>query len=87
VEHLERHGAIVAEVAGEIDRGHAAATKLALDAVLVTERVLKPLAELGLGLMRPRTADGLYVPWLLWCRRGNDRRLKEALSSHVGGQQ
>ena len=32
VQDLERHGPIVPEVAGEIDRGHAAASELALDA-------------------------------------------------------
>jgi hypothetical protein len=32
-DHLERDGAIVLEVAGEVHRGHAAATELALDQV------------------------------------------------------
>ncbi len=32
-EHLERHRAVVLEVASEIDRGHPAATEFALDRV------------------------------------------------------
>ena len=39
VEHLEGHRAVVLEIAGEVDGGHAAAAELALDAVAVTERV------------------------------------------------
>ena len=35
VEHLERDRPVVAEVVGEVDRGHAAAPELALDAVAV----------------------------------------------------
>src|SRR6185436_17945529 len=41
MKHLECHRPIVAEVVGEIHHGHAAAAKLALDAVLAVERSLK----------------------------------------------
>ena len=39
VQHLERDRPVVLQVAGEVDRGHAAAAELALDAVAVAERV------------------------------------------------
>ena len=35
-EHLERHQAVVLEIAREVDRGHPAPTELALDVVAVT---------------------------------------------------
>ena len=38
-EDLERDGAVVAEVVGEVDDGHAAAAELALDGVAVGEGV------------------------------------------------
>jgi len=38
VQHLERHGALVPEVAGEVDRGHSPAPQLALDHVAVLQR-------------------------------------------------
>ena len=44
-EHLERDGALVPEVAGEVHRGHAAAAELALDEVAVGQGVAK--TELG----------------------------------------
>ena len=37
--HLESDGAAVLEVAGEIDRGHAAAPKLALECVVFAQGV------------------------------------------------
>ena len=37
LEHLERHVAVVAEIPGQIDRGHAALTELALDAIAALE--------------------------------------------------
>ena len=36
-QHLERNGAIVLQVAGEIDPGHSAGTELALDRVAARE--------------------------------------------------
>ena len=39
VEHLERDRAVVLEVVGEIDGGHAAAAELALERVTVRQRV------------------------------------------------
>jgi len=38
VEHLESDGAIVLEVLGQVDRGHATGTEIALDPVAVGER-------------------------------------------------
>jgi len=40
-QHLERDRAVVLEISGEVDRGHAAAAKLALDRVAVGERCLQ----------------------------------------------
>ena len=37
VQDLERHRPVVLEVAGEVDRGHAAAAELALEHVAVAE--------------------------------------------------
>ena len=39
MEHLERDRAVVAEVPGEVHRGHAAAAELALDRVPVEQRL------------------------------------------------
>ena len=44
-QHLERHGPIVPEVVGEVDRGHAAAAELALDAVAIGQGVGKSGVE------------------------------------------
>ena len=38
VEHLERDRAVVPEVLGEVDRGHAAAAELALERVAALQR-------------------------------------------------
>src|SRR2546426_3199280 len=46
-EHLERDGAIVLEIAGEIDRGHATAAELALDRVTAREGGLKAADEIA----------------------------------------
>jgi hypothetical protein len=49
---LDRDPAVVPEVVREIDRGHAAASKLALNAVAISQLVLEALAEVhhvGLG--------------------------------------
>src|SRR5207249_3557606 len=37
-EHLERDGAVVLEILGEVHRGHPTATELALDSVMVRQR-------------------------------------------------
>ena len=37
VEHLERDGAVVLAVVGEVDRGHPAGAQLALDSIAVRE--------------------------------------------------
>ena len=37
IQQLERHGTVVAQIAGEIDRGHAAGADLALDGVAVRQ--------------------------------------------------
>ena len=37
-QHLERHVAVVLEVAGEVDGGHPAGAEFALDAVAIGER-------------------------------------------------
>jgi hypothetical protein len=46
MEYLERDGAIVAEVLGEVDRSHAPASELALDAVAVSQATLELLAKI-----------------------------------------
>ncbi len=38
VEHFERHRAVVLQVVGEVDRGHAAAAQLSLEAVVIGQR-------------------------------------------------
>jgi hypothetical protein len=48
-EDLERDGPVVAEVAGEVDHGHAAAPELSLESVPLPQRVLKAVARLGVG--------------------------------------
>ena len=45
MQHLERDGAVVSEVPGEVDRGHAAAPKLALEAVAVGQGGLERVAS------------------------------------------
>ena len=40
-QHLERHRAVVAEVVGQVDGGHAAAAELALDPVAVGQSCLQ----------------------------------------------
>src|SRR5512146_3009569 len=47
MEHLQRHRAIVLQVVGEVDRGHPAATQLALDAVPLRERRTKSGVGIG----------------------------------------
>jgi hypothetical protein len=37
MEHLERHGAIMPDVVGQVHRGHPAPTELALDPVAVRQ--------------------------------------------------
>jgi hypothetical protein len=39
MEQLQRHRSLVLEILGQIDRGHTAAPELALERVLVAERV------------------------------------------------
>ena len=51
-EHLDRDRATVLQVAREVDCGHAAATQLAFDGVLVRER--RPEAGNGIGHRRLR---------------------------------
>jgi len=46
-QHLERHLAVVLEVVGQIDHGHAAATDLTLDGVAVGHGGLEPLQQVG----------------------------------------
>ena len=45
VEDLEGHRAVVLEVAGQVDRGHAAASELALEAVIVDYGPLEPVSD------------------------------------------
>ena len=47
MEHLERDRAVVAEVLGEVHRGHAAAPQLALEPVSVAEGGLERGAEIS----------------------------------------
>ena len=47
VEHLERDGAVVAEVLRQIDGGHPAAAQLPLQPVAVAERGLEGGPEVG----------------------------------------
>ena len=47
VEDLEGDGAVVPEVAGEVDRGHAAAAELALEGVAAGERGAQGLGGSG----------------------------------------
>src|SRR6266581_7467623 len=47
-EHLERDGAVVFNVAGEVHRGHPAAAELTLDRVMVRQR-------------NPQSSRGFYV--------------------------
>jgi hypothetical protein len=47
VEHLERDGTPVLEVAGEENRGHATASELALDRVAAVQPGFKLLAQIG----------------------------------------
>ena len=47
VQHLERDRPVVAQVAGEVDRRHAAAAELALDRVAAGERGLDDRTEVG----------------------------------------
>ena len=52
MEHLERDRPVVLEVAGEVDRGHAAAAELALEQVAAAQPFLELRAQVrhGLGL-------------------------------------
>ena len=43
MQHLERHPPVVPKVAGQIDRGHAAAPELALETVIVGYGPLEPV--------------------------------------------
>ena len=47
--HLERDPAVVAEVLGEVDGGHAAGADLPLEAVAVGQGGLEPAEQLGHG--------------------------------------
>ena len=47
MEHLERDRTVVPEVAGEIDRGHAAAAELALEHVAGGQRCLELLPQVA----------------------------------------
>ena len=47
VEHLEGDGPAVAEVAGEVDRGHAAPAELALEAIAIGESGLEVREKVG----------------------------------------
>ena len=46
-EHLDRDLAVVLEVLGEVDRGHAAPAELALDPVAVRQAAFKLLAQVS----------------------------------------
>ena len=54
MEHLERHGAVVAEVAGEVHRGHAAVSELALNGIAAPERIGEEGRDVGQGDARSR---------------------------------
>ena len=43
MEDLERHGAVVLAVMGQVHRSHAAAAEFPLDGVLVRQRLFQPL--------------------------------------------
>ena len=45
MEHLERDGPVVPQVAGEVHRGHPAAAELALERVAVGQRGCEPRRE------------------------------------------
>ena len=47
--YLEGHQAVVLEVAGEIDRGHAPTPELALERIPVLERLGKAVRQVGHG--------------------------------------
>ena len=47
VEHLERDLAVVPEVVGEVDGGHAALAELALDAVAVSQALAQLRCRVG----------------------------------------
>ncbi len=47
VEHLERDRAVVLQVLGEEDRGHAAAPELPLEGVVTVQPCLELRAEIG----------------------------------------
>ncbi len=49
MENLEGHGAVVAEVLGQVDGGHAAPTELALDAVATSQGVTQSARQIGHG--------------------------------------
>jgi hypothetical protein len=49
MQHLERDRAIMAQVLGEIDRGHASAPELTLDGVAARKGGLELLADRGQG--------------------------------------
>ena len=46
-EHLERHGPLVLEVLRQVDRGHAAASELALEGVAAAQSVLECRTRIG----------------------------------------
>ena len=48
-EHLEGHAAVVPDVLGQIDGGHAAGTDLPIQAVAVREGGLEPAEQFGHG--------------------------------------
>jgi hypothetical protein len=62
MEELERHRPVVAEVAGEVDRGHAPASELALERVSLHQRLTQPLERIDRPYLRGErakdTADG-----------------------------
>ena len=55
VEHLERDRAVVPEVLGEVDRGHAAAAELALERVAALQRFTE---------WRERIQHCLWLSWV-----------------------
>ena len=67
-QHLERDGAVVPDVVGEIDRGHATAPELALDCVAVGQNGAKLLNE---ELVLPR--HGIPAFFMSAVKRGSAR--------------
>ena len=85
-EHLDRHPAIVLEVLGQVDGGHAALAELALEAVAVGEGVGQ--AAGGMAHRIPWLLDGLLVRGRLGRIQGDHphQRIERPGRQAVGGQ-